>query len=383
LEHLYQICAPGLRQEFPPLATGIVHPNNLPTQMTSFIGRKKEIDAVIDLLTQNRLVTLTGSGGVGKTRLTLRIAETLLSDYPDGAWLVELAPVTDPQMVIQATAAALGLRSMGSQPIDDILKDYLHGRRALLILDNCEHLIVSCAVLAQELLQACPGVKILAPSREALGISGEVPFHVPSLTLPGPSRLMELDRLESFEALRLFSERARVVRTDFLLREDNVAYVAQVCQRLDGIPLAIELAAARLSVLTVSQLASRLDDAFRLLTGGTRTALPRQQTLRATIDWSYQLLSDDERNLLTRLAVFVGSFDLRAVEEVCCMAEAEKLGALDLLSSLVNKSMLVIEHLPGLDMRYRILETVRQYAREKLQDSGKSLDLHNQHATYF
>jgi predicted ATPase/class 3 adenylate cyclase len=383
LEHLYQACAPGLRIDFPPLTTAVSYPNNLPIQMTSFIGREKEIAAVIDLLAQHRLVTLTGSGGVGKTRLSLAAAEKLLGDYPDGTWLVALAPVTDLQLVVLAVATALGLRSISSQPIGDILLDYLRTRQALLILDNCEHLIAACATLAHDLLQACQGLKILASSREALGVTGEVPFHVPSLSLPDLSQLPELGIIERVEGVRLFIERARTAREDFQLRDDNVASVVQVCQRLDGIPLAIELAVARLGVLTVSQLASRLDNAFRLLTGGARTALPRQQTLRATIDWSYQLLSEGEKKLLRRLAVFLGSFDLAAVEGVCCMDEAEQMEALDLLSSLENKSMLVIEHLPRLEMRYRLLETVRQYAREKLQDAGESLDLHDRHAAYF
>ena len=382
-EHLYQVCVPGLSQDFPPLASGISHPNNLPVQRTSFIGRQAQVSEVKELLKEHTLVTLTGSGGVGKTRLSLQAAQELVDQFADGVWLVELAAVTDPGMVTQAVGSALELKSIGSQPIHEILLEYLHNRQVLLVIDNCEHLIEACAALADDLLRVCPKVKILASSREALGVVGEVPFRVPSLTLPDPHHLPELAALEQFEAVRLFAERARLARPEFQVSGQNAKAVTQICQRLDGIPLALELAAARLNVLTSEQLSQQLDNAFRLLSGGSRTALPRQQTLRATIDWSYRLLSLEEQGLLRRLSVFSGSFDLPAVEAVCCLEGSEKLDRLVLLASLANKSMLLAVRQSGLEMRYRLLETVRQYGREKLYDAGESQQVHESHAAYY
>ena len=383
LEHLYQACAPGLQEDFPPLASGITHPNNLPVQRTAFIGRQAQVIQVEELLEQVTLVTLTGSGGVGKTRLSLQVAHEVLERFPDGIWFLELAPVTNPALLVQTVAGVLGLQTEGSRTLHEVLLEYLRGKQALLVLDNCEHLIEACAALADDLMQNCQGLKILASSREALGVVGEMPFRVPSMTLPDPHHLSELTEMEACEAVRLFTERARASQTGFRVTEENAPAVAQVCLRLDGIPLAIELAAARLNVLTPAQLASRLDDAFRLLTGGARTSLPRQQTLRAAIDWSYQLLLDEERRMLRRLAVFTGSFDLEAVEAVCSMDENERVEALDLLGSLVRKSMLTTEQQPGQDARYRLLETVRQYAREKQFDAGESLHLHDLHMAYY
>jgi predicted ATPase/class 3 adenylate cyclase len=383
LEHLYQACAPGLPQDFPPLATTISHPHNLPVQRTSFIGREAQVNHVKELVGRHALVTLTGSGGVGKTRLSLQVARELLDEFPDGVWLVELAPVTDPGLVVQAVAATLGLRTMTSQSLHEILLEYLQNRQVLLVIDNCEHLIANCAVLVDELLRACSKIKILASSREALGVVGEMPYRVPSMTLPDPAHRPELAELEQCEAVRLFSERARPAKLDFRVTAENAAAVTQICQRLDGIPLALELAAARLSILTLVQIASRLDQAFRLLTGGARTALPRQQTLRATIDWSYQLLSEDEKKMLRCLAIFVGSFDLPAVEALGCIDAAEQIESLDLLDSLARKSILNVERPAGSEARYRLLETVRQYAREKLYDAGESEQLHELHAAYY
>jgi predicted ATPase len=383
LEHLYQVSAQGVDQDFPPLASAVTHPHNLPVQRTSFIGRQSQIIQVKELLTQHSLVTLTGSGGVGKTRLSLQAAAGLLEQFADGVWLVELALEVDPARVTQAVASALGLKNGGGEPIHEVLLDYLQGKQVLLILDNCEHLIEACASLANDLLQACLGLKILASSREALGVVGEIPFRVPSMTLPDQSHLPQLPVLEQFEAVRLFSERARTARPDFKVTDQNALDVAQICRRLDGIPLAIELAAARLNVMTTEQLAHHLDDAFRLLTGGARTSLPRQQTLRATIDWSYQLLSQEEKELLRRLSVFTGSFDLPAVEAVGCLDPVEQMDVLDLLASLVNKSMLLVEPLPDQEMRYRLVETVRQYARENLNNSGESQRLHDLHTAYY
>lgn len=341
-EHLYQVFVPGLVQDFPSLATAIQSPHNLPVQLTSFIGREKEIEAVCDLLRNHRLVTLHGSGGVGKTRLSQKVAEAVIDDYPDGVWLVELAPVTDPLLVAQTAATVLGLKPNGSQPIENFLIEYLKRKQALLLLDNCEHLIEACALLVDDLLHACPKLKVLATSREALEVAGEMPYRVPSLSLPKSGPQLNLSEIEQTEAVCLFIERVASSQASFHLTDRNARSVAQVCQRLDGIPLAIELAVARLNVLSIEQLATQLDNAFRLLTGGARTALPRQQTLRATIDWSYKLLSEDEKRLLRRLSVFTGSFDLAGVERVCCLEDRENIEALDWLASLVKKSILVV-----------------------------------------
>jgi predicted ATPase/DNA-binding CsgD family transcriptional regulator len=371
----------GLLQPEPvALVNALVIKNNLPRQLTSFIGREDEIMRLLELVQELPLVTLTGSGGVGKTRLSLQVAQEMVERFEDGVWLVELAAVTDPGMVPQAVASTLGLKSLSSQSIREILLGYLHGKQILLVLDNCEHLVEACASLADELLQVSQRLKILASSREALRVAGEILFHVPSMTLPDPAHLPELAGMAQFEAVRLLNERACAVRPDFRVTAQNAPAVAQICQRLDGIPLAIELAAARLTIMTPEQLLQHLQNAFHLLTGGARTALPRQQTLRATIDWSYRLLSKSEKKLLRRLAVFTGSFDLAAVEAVGCLETGE---SLDVLASLANKSMLAVEPQPGQEIRYRLLETMRQYAREKLDDSGESLSLHDAHADYY
>jgi class 3 adenylate cyclase len=283
-EHLFQVLAPDLPQTFPPIATLNVRRGNLPVELTSFIGREQEIAEILGLLARHRLVTLTGSGGTGKTRLSLQAAAQAEDRYPDGAWLVELAPLSDPEKVAQAVVAALGLRDSGRQSALDLLADYLADRRLLLVLDNCEHLIEACARLAGRLLRDCPGLTILASSREALGVAGEVAYRVPSLGIPGPRQALALEELNTIEAVRLFVERAAAALPGFTLTKANAPAITQVCRRLDGIPLAIELAAARVGLLAVEQIAERLDNRFRLLTGGSRTALPRQQTLRASID---------------------------------------------------------------------------------------------------
>ncbi len=381
-EHLFQALAPGLQENFPPLATQPGPKHNLPRQLTPFIGRQAEIAQVKQLLETHPLVTLTGSGGVGKTRLSIQVAQELLAAYPDGAWLVELAPVSDPDLLPKTVASTLGLREDSQRPIQDILLDFLRPKQALLVLDNCEHLLLACAQLAGRLLAACPQLKLLASSREALGVAGELAHRVPSMPFPDPRRLPELEQLLQFEAVRLFVERANAVLPGFQVTGKNAAAVSQVCQRLDGIPLAIELAAARMGLLTTEQLAARLDNAFRLLTGGSRTALPRQQTLRATIDWSHNLLSEEERRVLRRLAVFAGGCTLEAAEAVCAGQGVDPDEILDRLSSLIGKSIVIAERKQGVETRYRLLETVRQYAREKLFDAGESAGLHDRHLEY-
>jgi len=315
-EHIWQLLAPELRQDFPPLQSLNTTPNNLPVQLTSFIGREKELTRIAEKLAASRLVTLTGSGGVGKTRLAIQTAHECLPDYRHGAWLIELAPLADPALVPQAIITMFGLQEDAARATLTVLTDYLREKTLLLVLDNCEHVIDACAQLAEHLLLHCPTFRILATSREALGIDGETALRVPSLSLP-PADKATRAALSQSEAAQLFVERAAVALPDFALTEANASAIAQVCRRLDGIPLAIELAASRVKVLRVEQIADRLDDAFRLLTGGRRTALPRQQTLRATIDWSYNLLNNTERIVLRRLSVFAGGATLEAAEAVC------------------------------------------------------------------
>jgi predicted ATPase/class 3 adenylate cyclase len=387
-EHILQLTAPGLRADFPPIKSLNAFAHNLPVALTPFIGREREIEVIGRLLDKTRLLTLTGSGGIGKTRLLLQAAASLLSDFPDGAWLVELAPVADPALVVQTIAGSLGLRPQPDRPVFDALADFLRAKYLLLILDNCEHLIAACADAAERLLRQCPRLKIIASSREALGIAGETTYPVPSLSLPEahPAGLaaseLDLIKLAQSEAVRLFVERAQAALPTFTLANDNAASVALICRRLDGIPLAIELAAARVRLLRVDQIATRLDDRFRLLTGGSRTALPRQQTLRALIDWSYALLSKPERACLQQLSVFAGGWTLEAAEAVCS-TPAILPDTFDLLAQLANKSLILVEREASQEARYRLLETVRQYAREKLLANGDPAPWRDGHLRYF
>jgi predicted ATPase/DNA-binding SARP family transcriptional activator len=362
--------------------------HNLPMQLTSFIGREQEMAQVKELLASHRLVTLTGSGGVGKTRLSIQVAANLLENYPNGAWLVELAPLTDPALVPYAVASALSLPEIPGKSLIDSLVDFLRQKSLLLILDNCEHLLDTCASLADKLLHACPDLAILTSSREILGVVGEIPYRVPPLSLPDIQHLPPLVKLREFDAVRVFVERAQLVLPGFELSETNGTAVAQIVNRLDGIPLAIELAAARLRLLSVEQIALRLDDAFRLLTSGSRIALPRHHTLRALIDWSYSLLSKPERILLRRLSVFAGSWTLEAAEQVCAHGvEAYQPlcpeDVLDLLSGLVDKSLVqTVEVADGLN-RFTMLETIRQYAHEKLVDEKEDDIVCIRHLAYY
>ena len=376
---IFQVVAPDLQSEFPALRALDVFPNNLPAQLTSFIGREKEIRDATQMLKQSRLLTLTGSGGTGKTRLSLQVASNILKQFKDGVWLIELAPISEPALVPNTAANVLRLRVEDSRPLMDVVVDWLRDKETLFILDNCEHLIDACAQFANTVLQNCRGARILASSREALGIAGEVAYRVPSL--PTPNEPMDVQQLETFDSVKLFIQRATLTLPTFQLTDENASFVAQICSRLDGIPLALELAAARVRALSVEQIAERLDDRFRLLTGGSRAALPRQQTLRALIDWSYQLLSEDERLLFRRLAVFVGGWTLAAAESVCS-EERSGFDVLDLMTRLVDKSLINVEHSAGAS-RYRRLETIRQYAREKLFDTDEVASLRDKHLAYF
>jgi predicted ATPase/DNA-binding XRE family transcriptional regulator len=358
--------------------------HNLPAQLTSFIGREREMADVKRLLVQSRLVTLTGSGGCGKTRLAIQVTADLIEEFPDGVWFVQLVPLSDSTLVPQSVATTLGLYIQQGRPMLTILTDYLGVKSLMLILDNCEHLLDTCAQLADTLLHACPNLRILASSREPLGIAGENTFRVPSLTLPDLQHLptpREASLAQS-EAVRLFVERAVAVQPSFRVTDANALAVVQICHRLDGIPLAIELAAARTKALSIEEIVRRLDDRFRLLTGGSRTALPRHQTLRALIDWSYGLLSEPERVVLRRLSVFAGGWTLEATETVCADEPIDSGQVLDLLTHLVDKSLVVMDE-RGKDTRYRMLETIRQYARDKLLESGEGEQVREKHLGYF
>ncbi|HMA35909.1 MAG TPA: adenylate/guanylate cyclase domain-containing protein, partial [Chloroflexia bacterium] len=313
-EHLFQLVAAGLPATFPPLRSLEAFAHNLPIQLTSFIGRDREMVDVARRLVSNRLLTLVGTGGTGKTRLSLQVAAELLDLFPDGVWLVELAPLTDAALLPYTVAAVLSVREEPGQPLPTTLTHALRAKDLLLVLDNCEHLLAACAALARSLLESCPTLRILASSREPLGVGGETLFRVPSLGVPPD--LADPAILAQSEAVRLFVDRATAVQSTFRLTAANAPAVVQICRRLDGIPLALELAAARVKVLTVDQIAARLDDRFRLLTGGSRTALPRQQTLRALVDWSWDLLTAPEQALLRRLAVFAGGWTEAAAAAV-------------------------------------------------------------------
>jgi predicted ATPase/DNA-binding CsgD family transcriptional regulator len=351
-------------------------------ELSSFVGREKEMTEVKRLLEASRLLTLTGSGGCGKTRLALAAAGELSEGFEGSVWLVELAPLADPSLVAQAVAATLGVREQPGRSLTEMLSGYLGSKKLLLVLDNCEHLIEACAELAESLLRFCPGLCVLATSREALGITGEVAWPVPSLSLPDLRRLPDIGSLPEYESARLFVERAVAVRPDFVLTEQNASAVAQVCYRLDGIPLAIELAAARTKVLSVEEVADRLDDCFRLLSAGGRTAMPHQHTLHATMDWSHELLGRKERILFRRLSVFAGGFSLEAAESVCIGADVERDEVLGLLSHLIDKSLVVARE-DGGETRYRLLETVRQYGREKLEASADAKEARRRHTGFY
>jgi len=387
-ERVFQAVAPDLPSDFPALRSLEIFPNNLPVQLTSFIGREKEMNEVKRLIGTTHLLTLTGTGGTGKTRLSMQVAADLLDQFPDGVWLIELATLENADQAAPAIAAPLEVRDEPGQPMLVTLTNYLRNKKLMLILDNCEHLVAECARIAETLLRACPGLQILASSREPLGIAGERTWPVPSLSIPESWRddIRGSDAaalLTEYEAVRLFIDRATAVRPGFRVTNENAPFVAEICWRLDGIPLAIELAAARIRVLSIDQIASRLNDQFRLLTGGSRTALPRQQTLRALIDWSFDLLTEHERILLRRLSAFAGGRTLGAVEAVCSDEKLQDWEVIDILTSLVDKSLVSVEKTPGKEPRYTFIESVWNYAREKLAEAGESDALRKRHLEYY
>jgi predicted ATPase/class 3 adenylate cyclase len=378
---IHQLLADGIPAVFPQLGTASSRPNNVPKQLTSFVGRERERQEVTRLLGEHRLVTITGTGGIGKTRLAIEVATDTLMGYREGAWIVELAPISDPSLVPGAVAEALGVKEQPPKPVLQTLVEFLRSRFLLIVLDNCEHVVAACAALAETLLADAPFLKILATSREALRIRGEMPWRLPSLTMPDRTLPPVPETLAQFESVRLLMERATSYSPGFKLTPANSAAAVQVCCRLDGIPLAIELAAARLRSLPLEQIAERVDDRFRLLTGGSRTALPRQQTLRALIDWSYDVLSDEERVVLHRLAVFAGGWSLEAAEAICAHDRIERWDVLDLQQALIDKSLVTFDE-SGDAPRYRLLESVRQYALEKLAESGDRDAACDRHSAY-
>jgi predicted ATPase/class 3 adenylate cyclase len=383
-EPIYQVATPDLLSDFPPLTTLETFNHNLPVQLTSFIGREQEIAEAQKLFSSTRILTFIGPGGTGKTRLCLQVAAEQISEFKDGVWLIELAQLANPTYILSAIASTFNVRELQGLQLIDTVTDYLRGKQLLIVLDNCEHLIETCAQLSDHFLQACPKLKIITSSREALGIDGETVYRVPSLSLPsaqgGVLAAEDGGRSKSlmdYEAPRLFSERASKANPQFALTKENAPSVTQICRRLDGIPLAIELAAARVKLFTPQQIAERLDDRFKLLTGGSRTALPRQQTLRALIDWSYVTLNEMEQDVLRRLAVFSGGWTFEAAESV-----AGKMEAMDGLSGLVNKSLVNVEEKED-ESRYRYLETIRHYAMEKLLESGDAVNARDRHLVHF
>ena len=356
--------------------------HHFPAPMTSFVGREREIEEIRHLLGSSRLLTLYGTGGVGKTRLAMQVGAELSREYTHGVRLVGLDALADPSFVPGAIASVLGVREQPGRPLTETLVAFLASRSLLLVLDNCEHLSEACAVLADRLLRACPRLTILATSRETLGVAGEVTWRVPSLSLPEPQRLVSVDRLLEYEAVRLFVERARFARTDFTLTDENAAAVVQICRELDGIPLAIELAATRVRGLAVEQIAQRLGDRFSLLTVGNRAAVPRHRTLRSLIDWSHELLSGPEQVLFRRVSVFAAGWTVEAAEGICAGNGIDTGQVLPLLLQLQDKSLVVADEQRGA-VRYRLLETLRQYGSDRLRASGEEAVLRARHRDWF
>ena len=380
-EHISQVCHPALPLEYPPLKSLSTYRHNLPVQLSTFVGREKELADVQRLLKETHLLTLLGPGGTGKTRLMLESVEEVIGDFAHGVWLVELAPLADPDLIPERVAAALSVQEQPGRRMRETLADYLRHKEMLLLLDNVEHLVRESAEFAEYLLQHCPKLKLLVTGREALFIGGETTYQVPSLLLPAEEEAPEM--VAHSEAAQLFLARAQAVRPDFVIGDQNASAVAEVVRRLDGIPLAIELAAARLRMLTVEQIAERLNDRFRLLTGGQRTVLPRQQTLKALIDWSWDLLEEKERALFRRLSVFSGGWSIAAAQTIASDDELDEYEVFDYLEQLINKSLVAVQYPTEGEARYGMLESIRQYAGDKLSDAGEVAIVRHRHAAFF
>jgi predicted ATPase len=370
-ERVFQVCAPGLVSDFRPLRSLDAFPGNLPLQLTSFVGRDLELSAIAKALGASRLVTLTGAGGVGKTRVALHAAAEVLPHYADGAWFCELAAASDPEAMAQVVASTLGVNPRQGMTLEASTVEFLRTKQMLLLLDNCEHLLTATAGFVEDILRTCTSVSVLATSREGLGVDGEHALLLRSLRTPDASD--EFDEIKASDAVQLFVERAIAAQADFVLDHANMDDVAEISRRLDGIPLALELAAARAVAMSPGEIAARLDERFRLLTGGRRTALERHQTLRATVEWSYSMLSRPERVIFDRLGVFAGSFDAPAAEAITSDQEIEAWDVIDALTHLASKSMVVVEHDSNVT-RYQLLETMRAYARDRL-DASDDIDV--------
>ncbi|WP_308640096.1 adenylate/guanylate cyclase domain-containing protein [Paenibacillus silvisoli] len=381
-EHVFQLEHPDLKRDFPPLSSLSVRRHNLPSQATRFIGREKELREVRHLLNDTRLLSLLGPGGSGKSRLSLQAAADVMEAFPNGVWLVELAPIADQQLIMSTIAEVLGVKEQTGKTMMASVVTAIRDKKLLLLLDNCEHLVEVCASIAAELLEKCPLLSIMATSREPLNISGETIWRISSLELPEADSKLTVEQLMAFESVQLFVERALNANRAFAISPANAEAVVQICRRLDGIPLAIEIGAARIKALSAEQIAERLDDRFRLLTSGDRSKLPRQQTLRAMMDWSYELLVEQERLLLGRLSVFAGHFNLETAEDVCSDDRIDSFEVLDCLTGLIDKSLVSATEQEGIS-RYRLLETIRQYGAEKLAQSGEQAQVQNKHFHYY
>lgn len=382
VEPLFQLTVTGLMSQFPPLETPETKPTNLPSLPTTFVGRDQELVDVLALIRGARLVTVSGVAGAGKTRLALEAATTLSDEYADGAWFVDLGTVTDPDSVATEAAYTLGIQERQGRAIRDTLLEYLSQREALLVIDNCEHLISAAAELADALLSAAPRCRVVATSRELLRVGGEIAYRLHSLSLPQDLSNLDPAVIGQYDAVRLFAQRAIAVDPDFTITTENASAVAEICLRLDGMPLAIELAAAQLRVFAPQQIADHLDQRFQTLSGGLRTAVPRQQTLAAAIDWSYQLLEDRERLVFERLSVFQGGFDLEAAQQVCSGDGIDAFATFNLVSALADKS-LIIADVGGDVARYHLLEMLRQFAGDRLEVTGATDVVQRRHAEYF
>ena len=381
-EVVFQVVHPELRSDFPRLQSLDAFPGNLPVQLTSFVGRDEVVSGVAKALTESRLVTLTGVGGVGKTRLALQVAAEVLPTFADGVWLCELAATNDADLLVQVVVAALAVQPRAGRSLTESVRDYLAGKQALIVLDNCEHLLDEAAAMAEAMVRAAPRVRVLATSREPLGVAGERLLGVPSLRVASASE-PGLEEIAACEAVRLFMERAEATRSGLELDATNAGQIVEICRRLDAIPLAIELAAARVTSMSPNEIAGLLDERFRLLTGGRRRGVERHQTLRATVEWSYSLLDERDRVVFDRLGVFAGSFDADAATGVAGDDELEAWDVRDALDDLAAKSMIQLDDGPDATTRYRLLETLRQYALERLDDTGRTEEHRRRHAEHY